>query len=208
MMYATADSGSRPAGNRPDLRVLEGGSEVRQEPPGQTAPVVAGADEGVVELYEAEYVGLARLAYLLVADRHRAEDLAHDAFAKLYEKWDDLDDHDKAPAWLRTTVTNLAMSSHRRSATARKHAAQTPSDQASEAAASAESEALGRSTNPQIVSALQALSPKQRTAVVLKHWLRYTESEIADVLGCSLGSVRTHLHRGHAALAASLGGQP
>ena len=49
------------------------------------------------------------------------------------------------------------------------------------------------------------LSPKQRTAVVLKYWLRYTETEIADTIGCSIGAVRSHVHRGHTALAAQLG---
>ena len=66
-------------------------------------------------------------------------------------------------------------------------------------------EALGRGTRPDVVAALQELSPKQRGAVVLKYWLRYTEREIADALGCSIGSARTHLHRGHSALAATLG---
>ena len=47
-------------------------------------------------------------------------------------------------------------------------------------AASAEAEALARSARPDVVAALQQLSVKQRTAVVLKHWLRLTEGEIAE----------------------------
>ena len=198
MMYATADRGSRPDGSaagRPRLRVV--------------APDADGAGRDaharVVELYEREYVGVARLAYLLVADRHLAEDLAHDAFAALFEKWDEIADESKAPAYLRATVTNRAMSSHRRRATARKHAAATAAHEPSGTAASAESEALAASGRPDVVAALQQLSPRQRTAVVLKYWLRYTESEIADTIGCSVGSARTHLHRGHGALAALLG---
>jgi RNA polymerase sigma factor (sigma-70 family) len=162
-------------------------------------------DAAVVELYEREYTGIARLAFLLVGDRHRAEDLAHDAFVRLYENWDDVEPA-KALAWLRATTSNLAMSSHRRARTARKHqqALGRSGDDAS--ARSAEVIALSRSARPDVVKALQTLSPRQRTAVVLKHWLRMTESEIADALGCSLGTTRTHLSRGHDALSRKLGG--
>ncbi len=209
MMYATADSGSRseprhlqavPSAWAPPTGPLE--SE-----PLDHATVELGRDEvasKVVDLYEQAYVSVARLAYLLVADRHLAEDLAHDAFTTLYERWADLDDESKAGAYLRATVTNLAMSSHRRKATARRHLAAVHDERAT--AASAEAEAMGRSCRPDVVAALQSLSAKQRGAVVLRYWLRYTESEIAEALGCSVGSVRTHLHRGHAALAQQLGG--
>jgi RNA polymerase sigma factor (sigma-70 family) len=204
MMYATADSRSRhdrgDIGRR-HLRMVAGDRAV-------SADLGPRADERdahahVVDLYEREYAGVARLAYLLVADRHLAEDLAHDAFAALFEKWDDLDDESKAPAYLRATATNRAMSAHRRRATADKHAPAAHGQPTT--SASAESEALGASSRPDIVAALQQLSPKQRTAVVLKYWLRYTESEIAETIGCSIGSARTHLHRGHGALAAMLG---
>lgn len=200
MTNAAADSGSRP-GSFPgrDLRLVAGGSE--HAPDG-----TRDAHDAVVAVYQAEYTGLARLAFLLVGDRHRAEDLAHDAFVRLYEHWDDLDDTSKALAYLRTTTSNLAMSHHRRDKTRRKHAAAADPDPTDTVARSAESEALSRSARPDVVDALQQLSPKQRTAVVLRHWLRLTEGEIAESLGCSVGAARTHLFRGHQSLADLLGG--
>lgn len=167
---------------------------------------MAGADEQIVALYEDEYAGIARLAYLLVGDRYRAEDIAHDAFVKLYERWDSLRDTSKALAYLRATASNLAMTVHRRRSTARKYEGAPVFAAPVGSTRSAEAEALARSSRPDVVAALQELSPKQRTAVVLKHWLRLTESEIADALDCSIGSTRTHLSRGHHALAKKLGG--
>lgn len=205
MMHATADGRPAPPDTAAwpapttELRVVSSSpdDEVEGRPD---------ADSAIIELYQREYSGIARLAYLLVGDRHRAEDLAHDAFVKLYEHWDAIDDPARAVGWLRSTTSNLAMSSHRRARTARKHQDApelVPNDAASR---SAESIALARSARPDVVAALQELSPKQRTAVVLKHWLRMTESEIAGALGCSLGSTRTHIARGHQALARQLGG--
>jgi len=48
----------------------------------------------------------------------------------------------------------------------------------------------------QVISALRQLSDRQRACLVLRHYEDRTETEIADILGISVGSVRTHVHRG------------
>ena len=170
MMHAAADGGGRPDwAPPPDIRLVADAQDGGDEP-GATDGARRSPHDEVVEIYEGEYTGIARLAYLLVGDRHRAEDLAHDAFVRLFEHWDDLDDTSKAVAYLRRITSNLAMSHHRRDKTSRKFAV-VPSVTAGEtSAASAEAEALSRSARPDVVAALQQISPKQRTAVVLKHW--------------------------------------
>ena len=57
-----------------------------------------------------------------------------------------------------------------------------------------------------MVAALQRLPDRQRECLVLRHYLRLTEGEIAKVLGVSVGSVRTHTKRGMATLERHLGG--
>lgn len=52
------------------------------------------------------------------------------------------------------------------------------------------------SVEPELVHALAALSEKQRVAVVLLHGMQYSEREVADLLGISRWSVRTHAERG------------
>lgn len=181
---------------------------------GDTAPTLrlvadntrlGSARSEVVVLYQAHFRQVARLAYLLCGDTQQADDLAHDAFVRLYEHWDRVDDSAKRLAYLRSIVVNLAHSAHRRSVTARRHAA-APMLAEGGATTSAEDVALSRSARPDVIAALGTLPDRQRTAVVLRHWLHMTEGEIAQVMGCSVGSVRTHVTRGHQTLAVRLGG--
>lgn len=159
----------------------------------------------LMALYEDEFRSTARLAYLLCGDKQLADDLTHDAFVKMWEHWDRVDDPTRRAAYLRSTVVNLVHSSHRRAATARRHqgapALALVGDQVS-----AEDEAIYRSTRPDVMAALATLPDRQRSAIVLRHWLRMTEGEIASAMGCSVGSVRTHVARAHTALALLLGG--
>lgn len=163
------------------------------------------ARAGVVSLYQDQFRNVARLAYLLCGNTQQADDLAHDAFVRLYEHWDRVDDPAKRLAYLRSIVVNLAHSAHRRAATARRHVG-APMLAEGGAATSAEDEAMSRSSRPDVIAALGTLPDRQRTAVVLRHWLRMTEGEIAEAMGCSVGSVRTHVARGHQTLAVRLGG--
>ncbi len=161
----------------------------------------------IVALYEAEFHGMARLGYLLCGNTQQADDLAHDAFVRLYEHWDRVNDPAKRRAYLRTILVNLAHSAHRRDSTARRHAgAAMLAEGGATSTTSAEDEAIWRSARPEVLTALGTLSERQRTAVVLRHWLGMTEGEIAEAMSCSVGSVRTHIARGHQNLALRLGG--
>ncbi|MZE53568.1 sigma-70 family RNA polymerase sigma factor, partial [Streptomyces sp. SID5770] len=53
-----------------------------------------------------------------------------------------------------------------------------------------------------LLQALSALSPRQRTVVILRYWEDMSENEVAEILNCSLGTVKTHAHRGLTALRA------
>jgi RNA polymerase sigma factor (sigma-70 family) len=57
-------------------------------------------------------------------------------------------------------------------------------------------------------TALRALPPGQRAAVVLRHWLDLSSEDAADVLGCSAQTVRSQAHRGLAKLRLAYGAQP
>jgi len=121
-------------------------------PQGESAPTLrlvadntrsGSARSEIVALYEAEYRGVARLAYLLCGNTQQADDLAHDAFVKLYEHWDKVNDPARRLAYLRSIVVNLAHSAHRRQATARRHT-HVPALAVGGFTASAEDEALQR----------------------------------------------------------------
>ena len=59
-------------------------------------------------LYERHYAELVRLAFALTSDWDLAEELAQDAFVRVWRSWGNIRDQQSAPAYLRTTVVNLA----------------------------------------------------------------------------------------------------
>jgi len=158
-------------------------------------------EAGVRSLYEARYTELVRFATFLVGDIHAAEDVSQEAFVRIYDAWDRLADPDRAVAYLRATVVNLSRGRHRRRLVAERKPAPQPG-----AAPSAEDDAMGRARRSDVLAAVAALPSRQRACVVMRHWLRMTESEIAGTLDISVGSVRTHNKRGVEALQRTLGG--
>ena len=154
------------------------------------------------ELYERTHADMVRFAAFLCGDAHQAEDVAHEAYVQVFGAWDRIDDTARIDAYLRVTVVNAVRSRHRRQEVADRHGRT-----ALRLVNSAEDDALGRVGHERLLAAVAALPIRQRTCVVMRHWMRMTESEIATELGVSIGSVRTHIKRGTKALERQLGGR-
>lgn len=166
-------------------------------PPVPAQTTVAAQTEreaGLADLFEAQYTPMLRLATLLGADD--PENIVAEAFYEIYRKWRRLRDTGSAEAYLRSTVCNLTRMRIRHLQVARKHNEIPPAD----AVPSAESAALLHDDQRVLIDALQQLPPRQREALILRHWLGLKESEIADAMGITAGSVKTHTARGIAAL--------
>jgi RNA polymerase sigma-70 factor (sigma-E family) len=159
----------------------------------------AAARDSVIEVYETHYAGMLGYARLLVRDASVAEDIVQEAFARLYSSWGRVRDPERAGGYVRTTVRNLAYGRARRAAVARSRRVDILDDEPS-----AEDRAFEADTARNVADALQALSVRQRECIVLRHYVGLTESEIALEVGCSIGSVRTHLKRAAANLAVLL----
>lgn len=155
----------------------------------------------VAALFRSEYRSLVRLAALLVDDRGAAEEVVQDAFVKLQGGWGRIRDVDAAPAWLRSAVLNGARSRLRKRAVRRRHLETVVDD-----APSAEGGALAADDQRRVMAALRTLPARQREALVLKFYAELSEAETATAMGVSSGSVKTHVHRGLAALERLLGG--
>src|SRR5262249_11368561 len=145
-------------------------------------------------LFDREYRPLLRLAALL-ADRDGAEDVVQEAFARLHREWHRIRDVDAAAAWLRSTVLNIARSGLRRWRTAAALRLVPVGD-----AVSAEAAALLTDDRRAVLSALAGLPRRQREVLVLRYYADCSEAEIAAALDVSTGSVKSHAHRGIAAL--------
>ena len=148
-------------------------------------------DTGLEQLYRAHYASLVRLAGLLVGDFSVGEEVAQDAFARLVDAHDVRD----PAAYLRATVVNLSRSRIRRAVLARRH-------RAAHAVSAVDASFGPDSVATQITvrEELARLPRRQREVVVLRYYAGMTDAEIADALGISPGSVKTHLHRAMAAL--------
>lgn len=156
--------------------------------------------EEVRALYERCHADMVRFAAFLTGDVDGAEDLAHEAFVRVFDAWDRIDDPERADAYVKTTIVNLVREGFRRQAVADRKA-----DRHLAVVSSAEDDALGQLGREHVLAAVAGLPLKQRACVVMRHWMRMTESEIAETLDVSVGSVRTHVRRGTAALKDRLG---
>ena len=122
-----------------------------------------------------------RLAWLLVGSRAVAEELAHDAFLVVYQRWDTIDNHG---GYLRQTVVNRSMRWLRRRAHERHLLATI-----------GEPPPTGDPVVDTMWDAIQRLSPDKRAVVVLRYWVDLPHDEIAELLDCPAATVRTRLHR-------------
>src|SRR3954447_4141010 len=157
-------------------------------------PVPVDSQGAVSALYQQHWVGLLRLAGLMVDDRQGAEDVVQVAFAGLYRRWP-LRGSDAALAYLRTAVVNRSRSVLRRRKVARLYIPphQAPND-------SAESDAVLGEERSQVQRALQALPRRTREVLVLRYYLDLAFAEIAQILGISESSARATSSRGLAVL--------
>jgi RNA polymerase sigma-70 factor (sigma-E family) len=156
-------------------------------------------EAAIAELFETHHLPLVRLAVLLGADD--AEDVVAEAFYQLYRRWRRLRSPEAAAAYLRSVVVNLTRMRIRHLQVMRKHAAR--SEEPAHVA-SGEERAVLRDDQKALVDAVRALPARQREALVLRFWLDLRESEIAEAMGISAGSVKVHVSRGMAALSRTL----
>jgi len=178
--------------------------------------------------YREHYASLVRLASILVDDVGTCEEVVQEAFVRVWQRGGALRDADRLPAYLRSAVLNGARSYLRKVVVRRRHlSAVPPSPPASEPGAGrgagpgagTDVEAVGTDTGEgpeagavasdetrQVLAALRTLPDRQREVLALRYYLDLSEAEIAVTLGISPGSVKTHAHRGLAALTDRLEG--
>jgi DNA-directed RNA polymerase specialized sigma24 family protein len=160
-------------------------------PAGQDA--LAGQDAGhaVAALYRLRYPALVRLAALLIPDLATAEGIVQDAFAAVHGRWQAQPDTDAALAYLRWSVVHRSRS--------------VPSVGGSAAGTGEPGSVVTGEPGSAVMSALRALSARQREVVVLRYFADLPEAEIASATGMSMAAVRDHAARAMSSLQAELG---
>lgn len=155
--------------------------------------------EELVDLYRAYAPDLVEMLWVFVGDKATAEDLVQEAFIRVHKSWHRLEHGDRARAYLRATAFNLARSGFRRRLVALRHITPGPAP-----TSSPEVDVVLREDQREVATALRRLPARQRQCVVLRYWTELGDQQIANELGISVNSVKTHLRRGLAAIETQL----
>ncbi|GAA4376014.1 SigE family RNA polymerase sigma factor [Nocardioides caricicola] len=134
-----------------------------------------------------------RTAYLLSGDQHQAEDLVQTTFAKLYLAWDRVRDRESVDAYARRILVNEHNSLWRRAWKRNER----PTEVLPEAPVVDE---YDDGTSSDLWSAVQTLPRKARAVLVLRYYEQLSEAETAEVLGISVGTVKSQTSRALATL--------
>ena len=146
-------------------------------------------DAGFTAYVEAHGRSWERYAFLLTGDSHRAQDLVQTVLLKLYRHWSRVAAIEQPDSYVRRMLTNAYLDQRRR-----RSSGEIPTDQPPDqligdiAARVVDRDELRR--------ALDQLTPQQRTVLVLRHVEGLGDDAIAELLGCSAGTVRSHAARG------------
>jgi RNA polymerase sigma factor (sigma-70 family) len=180
------------------------GEEAVAEPAGTDAGLVRRARSGDPGSYDTLYrrhrEGVARTAFLLVRDRHLAQDVAQEAFLV---GWRDLG-RLRDPGVFRAWVTGIAVNLSRR----RSGGVRILPGRGGSSLEAAEEQPRGRDADVDrditVRLAVGALPRRLREAIVLRFYGGFTEAEIGAALGIPAGTVKSRLARARARLAAEL----
>ncbi|MEU1601407.1 SigE family RNA polymerase sigma factor [Streptomyces sp. NPDC005708] len=146
------------------------------------------------EFVRARWSHLVRTAYLLTGDVHHAEDLTQTALAKAYRSWRRVSRSDSPEAYVRRILVSCNSDRFRKRRVAEALTAAPPEVAGRDEAVSWTDE---RSA---LLAALAQLPPKQRAVVVMRYWEDLSEAEVAGLLGCSPGTVKSQASKALAKL--------
>lgn len=159
--------------------------------------VTEASRELVVDLFHREGRSLVRLARLFVDDRDAAEDIVQEAFIRLARHAHAIDAVERAPAYLRSIVLNLARDHNRRGLVSLRHRTTAERDVSLlEDPATEVVDRLARhDRHVEVLACVRRLPIRQRDCLTLRYLEGYSTEQIASTLGLSVNSVKTHLRR-------------
>jgi RNA polymerase sigma-70 factor (sigma-E family) len=151
--------------------------------------VTSRSDESLELLYRTQRLPMVRLARLLTDSPAVAEEIVQEAFIRYARS----NGHkDEPAAYLRVIVVNLSRSHQRRTIIERRFSPKAPTQS-------------GLPEIDETWELVRRLPFRQRAVLMLRYYEDLSETDIAEVLGCRPGTVKSSLHRGLAALRKQLG---
>ena len=154
----------------------------------------------------AAYVGARRdtwlrAACLLTGDRHQAEDLVQSALIRVWPHWARISAKGDPDAYVRKVIFHQFASQVRRRRWSELAAGLLPGAAGERPDDEAEPDATGRiDARLELREILATLGPRQRAVLVLRYYLDLSEADAAEVLGCSVGTVKSQASKALARL--------
>lgn len=155
-----------------------------------------GRDQEFAEFFSARFEGARRIAYAMCGSWPDAEEIAQSAFVKMYARWPKIR-IETVDAYLRTVLTRVFLDTKRRGRAREQVVAELPETIAPPDAGPAERLALR--------AALLTVPPGQRAVLVLRFVADLSIPQVAEILGCTAGTVKSQTARGLTALRAAYG---
>lgn len=157
------------------------------------------SDRTIEALFRDSYEDFCRLALLMTGSRSEAEDIVMDAFSQIVRRARTEESQEYTRAYVRVAVVSVVYRATRRKGRRKlllERIAHADAPVSSDTPLPPDSRLIGR--------AIRSLPVRQRMAVVLRYYEGLSESEMSDVMKCSVGTIKSHLSRAKKALAPKL----
>ncbi|WP_372461785.1 SigE family RNA polymerase sigma factor [Antribacter soli] len=159
-------------------------------------PSLRGRDAEFVAFMQVAEPVLARMAWLLTGDVHRAQELVQQALVRTYVAWPRAREGEPL-AYARRVLSNARIDTWRRR---RREVLVAPDDVPDRAPGTPDAHAVAHADRDRLVRALALLAPQRRRVVVLRYLMDLPEQQVAADLGISAGAVKSAASRGLAQL--------
>ncbi len=140
------------------------------------------------DFYAASFDRVRRAMALTFRDPQLAEDITQDAFYRALRKWSKISQHEHPEGWTMLVALNAGRDSARRKSRYREKAPMLTDERDSDAGQKAVEDRM------LVTDLLAGLSDRQRQVLLLRYVNQLTISEIADLMGCAEGTVKSTLH--------------
>jgi RNA polymerase sigma-70 factor (sigma-E family) len=155
--------------------------------------------DGFREFVDAHSRGLLRAGWLLTGNWASAEDLVQTALAAAWPRWATIRRVESAEAYVQKIMVTTFLRWQRR-----RWVGEIPTNPLPDRHESADAWAVVDCRQP-LLAAVSELPPRQRAVIVLRYFVDMSESQVAEILGCSVGSVRSNTGKALARLRATPG---
>jgi len=155
-------------------------------------------EERFTAFVQAHSATLFRTAYLMTGDYQRAEDLVQTTLVRVYQRWARVEEMDRPVAYARRILVNQSVSWWRR-----RSSHERPAVLRDEPSWSGHVDEVAE--HDRVWQAVLSLPPRQRAVTVLRYYEDLSECGAAEVLGCSVGTVKSQTHDAVRALRRGLG---